>query len=215
MLDIPWLSLMPVLLLAACFLVLLASPWWAAGSCLRLAGGLLTVSMGLAGGLGMVEWHALPPLAGLYCLAWFASHSTTSWCRYPALLATLVTAFLVATHQLGGFHSQHWLDGVPLGGSGPPFTLAAPLDKPWVGAVLLLAFAPHSRGQVPFTQGVIWSLGGATLIILAGWSAGVPVEPKWNMNILVFLFHNLFLTCIAEEAFFRLLLQAPLQALGT
>ncbi len=210
----PWQNALPFAFLIATLLVQGLSPWIASARRYHqpLAAALLVLSIASALWVGLVEWVVVIPLSLLYGVAWCAANLAASLPRYVALLLTVGLAFALATHKLPGFHGQLWLDAVQFSEHSRPFTLIANLDKPWVGAIILLAFAPFSRGTFSPAMCGLWSLGGAVALILVGILLGVPIEPKWQPAIGVFLLHNLFLTCVAEEAFFRLLIQSPLYA---
>lgn len=206
-------TILPYFLLAGSLLVLLLAVWLPvrAHYSQAIAGCLLAASVLVSCWLGAIDAVAVWPLVMLLGVALVAAKADAKGVRYVALAGTLVLAFLLATHKFPGFQAQIWLDSVQFSAAARPFTLTANLDKPWVGTILLLAYSPLARGKLPLLQTGFLVVGSAMLIILAGVGIGVPIEPKWNGAVAVFLLHNLFLTCIAEEAFFRLLLQTPLQ----
>ncbi|WP_374601452.1 lysostaphin resistance A-like protein [Niveibacterium sp.] len=89
------------------------------------------------------------------------------------------------------------------------------VDKGFAGLVLLLCFVPLARSAAD------WRRVGATLlrvgvplvvlIVAASLAAGyVAPDPKWPAFALPFLAGNLLFTCVAEEAFFRGLIQRGL-----
>lgn len=208
----PWFNYLPFALLMGSFLVLVLSPPGAQMSRYRLyvATSMLVLSVATAIGCGLADIIVVIPLSILFGVAWCAAKNANSWIRNCARLITLALAFALATHKLPGFRGQMWLDNVQFSKSAPSFTLIANLDKPWVGAILLLAFSPLARSSFSLGQSLLFSAMGAITLIVIGMIIGVPLEPKWQPAIAIFLLHNLFLTCIAEEAYFRLLIQAPL-----
>lgn len=207
-----WFIHLPFALLMCSFLVLLLSPWGVQSNrySVPMAASLLVLSIASAIGCGLADTVVVVPLIVLYGVAWCAANNANPLIQNGARLSTLALAFVLATHKLPGFRGQMWLESVQLSENARPFTLVANLDKPWVGAILLLAFSPLTRSSFSLGRNLLFSVMGAITLIVTGMIIGVPLEPKWQPAIAIFLLHNLFLTCIAEEAFFRLLLQAPL-----
>lgn len=124
----------------------------------------------------------------------------------------------LALHALPGFHNPMLVNAVRITPGALPFTLYANFDKGSVGLLILACFAPRlaslkdARAVVVPTLVAIVVTGAAS--IGAAWLAGyVRFEPK--LGVLpsfapVFLFVNLFFTCVAEEVFFRGLIQERL-----
>ncbi len=150
-----------------------------------------------------------------------------------ALLALVLLA--LAMHKLPGFHNVLLLDQVQVSRDGIPFTLYANFDKGLAGVVLLLVLWPLSqypqgnwqsqhRGPLapPATSlrydqllwRGFWPLFPLTFLFseLLGVTFGfLTWDPKFPSYTLLFLAVNLWLTCVAEELFFRGLLQTSLQ----
>lgn len=209
---ISWFNYLPFVLLMCSFLVLLLAPWGVQSSrySVPTAASLLVLSIASAIGCGLADTIVVIPLGILFGVAWCAANNANPLIRNGARLITLALAFALATHKLPVFRGQMWLESVQFSENTRPFTLIANLDKPWVGAILLLAFLPLTRSMLPLGKSLLVSVMGAISLIVTGMIIGVPMDPKWQPAIAIFLLHNLFLTCITEEAFFRLLIQAPL-----
>lgn len=207
-----WFNSLPFALLMGSLLVLVLPPRGAQMSryCLYVATSMLVLSVASAIGCGLADIIVVIPLSILFGVAWCAAINANPLIRNCARLITLALAFALATHKLPGFRGQIWLESIQFSENTRPFTLIANLDKPWVGAILLLAFSPLTRSTFSFGKSLLFSAMGAITLIVTGMIIGVPLDPKWQPAIVIFLLHNLFLTCIAEEAFFRLLIQAPL-----
>lgn len=91
-------------------------------------------------------------------------------------------------------------------------------DKGFVGVILLAVFVP--RGVAEFSSARTWgSLGLVCVLTFAAvfglaWGSGaIRFEPKWPDFAWTFLFANFFFVALAEEAFFRGLLQEQLARL--
>ncbi|WP_172196721.1 CPBP family intramembrane glutamic endopeptidase [Niveibacterium sp. COAC-50] len=96
-----------------------------------------------------------------------------------------------------------------------PFRPWLSVDKGFAGLVLLLCFVPLARSAADWRQvGATLLRVGVPLVVLivaASLAAGyVAPDPKWPAFALPFLAGNLLFTCVAEEAFFRGLIQRGL-----
>ncbi len=206
----------------------IAVSWWPSPARSGAGGGwvapwvlLLAVAVlaGLAG--GVLSWAALLPLAVFMCLGWWAQESASSSAssKWP-LLAFGVMALALALHAFPWFHRVPVFASVRLSPDAPPFALFASVDKALAGLGLLVwtcrrcgsppEWRTMLRETAPvllLTVGVVLGLGVATHLI--HW------DPKWPVQAPAFLAVNLLFTCVAEEAFFRGLLQERLtQACG-
>lgn len=124
----------------------------------------------------------------------------------------------LALHVLPGFHNPLLVNAVRTTPDALPFTLYANFDKGSVGLLILACFAPRLAslrdGRAAMAPTLVAAVATAAASIGAAWLAGyVRFEPKLGALpsfAPVFLFVNLFFTCVAEEAFFRGLLQERL-----
>lgn len=124
----------------------------------------------------------------------------------------------LALHALPGFHNPLLVNAMRTSPDAVPFTLYANFDKASVGLLLLACFAPRVA-SLPELRAIAVptlaaSVATAAVSIGAAWVAGyVRFEPKLAALppfTPEFLFANLFFTCVAEEAFFRGLIQERL-----
>lgn len=183
----PWMALFAAAVVAACFAGVLTAPAVVAllvmtGLCLKAAG---VEARRQAGG-----W------------TWAAGGS----------------GLALALHVLPGFQNPLLVNAVRITPDALPFTLYANFDKGSVGLLMLACFAPRlaswrdARAVVGPTLVAIVVTGAAS--IGAAWLAGyVRFEPKLGALpsfAPAFLVINLFFTCVAEEAFFRGLIQERL-----
>lgn len=160
---------------------------------------------------------ALPGVAALLMLAALCQahqRSASKVARALLMAAIVVLALALALHKVPGFANPLLLQGVQVSPGAAPVTQYLNVDKAAVG-VLLCAFfcAPARRGAewravsralpiVLFTPVVV--LAGALL------SGTVAVDPKLPPFTPLFLVTNLLFTCVAEEAFFRGVVQGGL-----
>lgn len=201
----------------------MVASWWP--SPVRSAAGgwmapwaLLLVAAVLAGLIGgVLHWAALLPLAVFMSLGWWVQQGAFS--QWPALTFGAM-ALALALHAFPWFHRVPVFEAVRLSPDAPPFALFASVDKALAGLGLLVWVCRRCgslsewramwQTTVPIallTVGVVLGLGMAT--------HAVHWDPKWPAQAPAFLAINLLFTCVAEEAFFRGLLQERLaQACG-
>ncbi len=167
----------------------------------------------LAGVLAPIALAALVVLCALAGAAVFAPRGGPMF----TLLAA-ACALALALHVVPGFHNPRLVDGVRLTVDAVPFTSTLNFDKAAAGLVLLAAFCRPGRGG-DGRRAIAWTLGGAVAVpavvigaaVLAGYTR---FEPKWPDGGAAFLAANLLFTCVAEEAFFRGLIQERIARLA-
>ena len=178
---------------------------------------LLFVSAVVAGLLsGCLRWPALAWL-GLFVFSTAIAGQPSArpaW-RYGGLAATVVLALALAMHKLPGFANPVLFSNVRLSGGAAAFTQYLNFDKGAVGLILLAMLcrrvdSAEARREA-MRIAVAATIATCVLVFPIAMLAGY-IHPafKFGTAILVFLFANLFFTCIAEEAFFRGLLQERL-----
>lgn len=199
---------------------------------------LVAIACAIAFAAGLLTVDALPWLLGIASFAVLHAQLQRMGHRWAARSTLLVLSGLLlalAMHKLPGFNNPLLLSAVHVSPDAIPFTLFANFDKGLAGAVLLLVLWPLSqypqgnwqsphRGSLlpplpPVTYGQLLWRGFWPLFFLTFLSSewlGVTFgfltwDPKFPPYTLMFLAVNLFLTCVAEELFFRGLLQTSLQ----
>lgn len=187
-------------------------------------------------GAQVLTAKAIPSLVVILVLTLLHQH----WQHRVWLASTMLTLLAgvllaLAMHQLPGFQNVLLLDQVQVSRDAIPFTLYANFDKGLAGVVLLLVLWPLSqypqgtwqsqhRGSLapPATSlrydqllwRGFWPLFPLTFLCseLLGVTFGfLTWDPKFPSYTLLVLAVNLWLTCVAEELFFRGLLQTSLQ----
>lgn len=147
---------------------------------------------------------------------------STRWGPRPGAWAWSLAAgglgLALALHALPGFHNPLLVNAVRTSADAVPFTLYANFDKASVGLLLLACFAPRVTSLNEVRGIAIPTVVAATATAAASiglaWAAGY-VHPEYKLSSLPpftpeFLFVNLFFTCVAEETFFRGLIQENL-----
>lgn len=166
---------------------------------------------------GVLHAPALIALGAFSGAGWLAGHARAALLRNVALAATIVLALLLAMHKLPGFNSPILIDRAVLSAGAVRFTLYANFDKGAVGLILLALLCKRvsSWAELGTLLRPTLPLLLLTIVAVMGFAlaAGVVgVDLKLPPQTLTFVLVNLLFTVIAEEAFFRGLLQARLAA---
>jgi membrane protease YdiL (CAAX protease family) len=176
---------------------------------------IMAMAWGVAG--GVLEPVAVGALLVLAAAAYACSSASRLWVRLAFGLLTGVLALGLAMHKLPGFHNPLLLDRVVLSEGAAPFTLYANFDKGAAGLILLALLCRRVDAWAELgavlrrTLPVLF----ATLAVTLGFAVAVGVagvDLKLPQQTLMFIVVNLLFTVIAEEAFFRGMLQARLAA---
>ena len=134
------------------------------------------------------------------------SHSPDPRIEYFCKFLLLVGSLSVALHLVPGFFFTQVVSDREISTSAKPLNLWLSLDKAMVGIVLLVYLVREPWERLS-PKSVVLSLCGAGSIILIAMILGISPEVKAGDYLLWFIPINLFITCLAEELFFRKLLQ--------
>jgi uncharacterized protein len=195
-------------------------PLRVAGRALAPWGIIFGVAVASGLGSGVLSWAALIPLAAMAGLAllesrWRRNGAPSPWRRGMAGALAGLVALALALHALPGFHNAVLLSAVTLSPGAPPFTQYLNFDKGAAGLFLLL-YCQRSAGAAEALRWAPATLAAAALTtaVVVGLALAlghVQMDPKWPPMGGWLLAANLLFTCTAEEAFFRSLIQAPLE----
>lgn len=159
-------------------------------------------------------------------LAWIAGFAWTaySFSRAPEGgrarnlygTAIIVLAVGLMTHQLPGFNNPRVIDSVRLTPDALPYRLHLNFDKTLAGLFLLglcharITSVAEAWRTLRLAAPIVGTLLAVLLAasLLAGY---VRFDPKFPAEAPLFLWANLCLTCLAEEALFRGFVQRGLQ----
>ena len=176
---------------------------------------VMALEWGLVGGvLDPVAISALVVLAGA---AYACVAAPQRWLRAVYGVAAAGLALALAMHKLPGFHNPLLLDRVVLSPGALPFSLYANFDKGAVGLILLALLCRRVASWAELA-GVLRRTAPLLVLTIAltlgfALAAGVVgVDLKLSAQTPLFITVNLLFTVVAEEAFFRGLLQARLAA---
>ncbi|MEO6918111.1 MAG: CPBP family intramembrane glutamic endopeptidase [Collimonas sp.] len=166
---------------------------------------------GLAAGvLNLLAAAAL----GIFCvIAYFASKAEEkSLSRRLLTIAAAIMALAMALHRLPGFNNPVIIANLKLSADAIPFTQYANFDKGTAGLVLLAFLCQRASSFTAWRDSLkkTWLVGIVTVIAVLGVATLIGyVKPDFKLSqaTVLFLVTNLFFTVVAEEAFFRGLLQ--------
>ncbi len=173
----------------------------------------LAICAGFA--VGMLHPIAGGSIVALLAFAWLATSHGKAAVRALFTLMALLLAFALALHAVPGFDNPLLLKDVRLSAASAPYTMYANFDKGVAGLVLLVFFCHRASGLRDFAAA--WrsqALLSAALLcgVLGGaWAIGF-VHPDFKLSPFLPLFAvvNLLFVCVAEEAFFRGVIQGQL-----
>ena len=211
---------LPFLLLAVAIALVWAPAWPVGGRRLppwTLAFAAACIAGTFAPSPPVLAPSALASLALLAALAGCGAASPRWRCAFTVLAALLALA--MSLHLLPGFRPVMLFRDVRLTPDAAPFALGLGFDKAAAGLLLLAAFSVRASSWRQFASQVpaIVAAAAATAVVAIGiaLAAGyVRLEPKWGDAAPAFLAANLLFTCVAEEAFFRGLIQERLMRLS-
>jgi len=135
------------------------------------------------------------------------------WTKRVLLLCLVLLSLAFSLHVIPGFNNALIFLSASFGASGLPFKLYANLDKAIAGCVLILAMGEAVKWKISVQTLYMIALGSLCFFSVAV-LIGANVELKFGELTLAFIFFNLFVTCFAEEAFFRLVVQRGLNRLS-
>ncbi|WP_348694166.1 CPBP family glutamic-type intramembrane protease [Duganella fentianensis] len=166
----------------------------------------------IAGALHAAGWLAL---VALLLSARAYADAPQRAVRIAGGLLTLLLALALAMHKVPGFVNPVLLKGVLITPDAMPFTQYANLDKACVGLVLLALVSQRvsSMAQLRTALRSVAVIAPATVlaVMAAALASGfVHIDVKLPAYTLQFILVNLFFTVIAEETFFRGLIQGQL-----
>ena len=171
---------------------------------------LAALASGLAASL--LDWTALIPLAllGLFCLLAAREMRSSPRAVFTAVVAIL--ALVLALHIAPGFNNPVLLRDVHVSAGASPFTQYASLDKAAAGLLVLALLSRRCASRRDWRDiagPTLLGIAATALIVMSFAVLTGYVRLDWKLPsiTLTFLVINLLFTCIAEEAFFRGLLQ--------
>jgi membrane protease YdiL (CAAX protease family) len=214
---------LPFILLGLC----VAAAWLPPLSVVRRAvpPWTLLFAAAVAAGLsaGVLRTPAVAALILLCALAWAANRARVGAVRGALTAAAGLLALAISLHLVPGVARPLLFDRVLFTPDALPFTQALDFGKAAAGLVLLAAFCRPRRGDGVPRTGPRASLARTVaaivlvpaVVLALGCALGITrPEPHLPQGVLSFLAVNLLFTCVAEEAFFRGLIQERMLRAG-
>ncbi|MFZ6654673.1 CPBP family intramembrane glutamic endopeptidase [Undibacterium sp. TJN19] len=194
---------------------------WTGPFKILVPGHLLAIFAGvLALTVGLILPTAAAVLLILALLLWVTVKVSLPFpLRVFAGALALFVALMLAMHKVPGFHNILLLDKIRLTDDALPFTLYANFDKGMVAYLLLRMFCQRASSFKEFIvdgkRSAVPAIMTLTVLIALGLvTQFFRFHPKLPEATLLFMAVNLFFTCVAEEAFFRGLIQELIYRLG-
>ncbi|ALM87176.1 hypothetical protein ASB57_22085 [Bordetella sp. N] len=187
-------------------------PRWRLHVPLLLACGYTSATLDL-----QLTWEALVVLAALFVAGAAVQPRRPPVLRFFGHVVYIGMAVALGAHLLPGFQNPIVLHALRTTPDAAPFSMYLNLDKPLVGFWVILAL-PWSTSR-RFWRQALSSAGMALLFVvpicmLLAFALGmVTWAPKLLPYALLWLFNNLLIVCVAEEAFFRGYVQGGLSRL--
>lgn len=180
---------------------------------------LLVLAIGAGFAAGVLRATALASIGALLGLAWLASRHDKPALRVLSTWLAMLLSLALAMHLVPGYDNPLLMKDVRLSPSSAPFTMYANFDKGVVGLVLMVFLCRRSSSWRDFAaawKSQAWVQGALLCSVLGlGWAFGF-VHPDFKLSpyLPMFAIINLLFVCVAEEAFFRGVIQERLSAYG-
>jgi len=180
---------------------------------------LLLLAVGAGFAAGVLRASALASIGALLVFTWMANRHDRHALRVLSTLSALLLSLALAMHLVPGYDNPLLLKDVRLSAHSAPFTMYANFDKGVVGLVLMVFLCRRASTWRDFSA----AFKSQALVLAAllcgvlglGWAIGF-VQPDFKLSPFLPLFAvvNLLFVCVAEEAFFRGVIQEQLARYG-
>ena len=177
------------------------------------------LSVGYAIGAGLLEPVAIPFIAAFGMAVHVAEQDRVSiHLRLFAVLISIGLAVVLMGHLLPGFIPFKVIDSVRISPDALPYGKNLNIDKPVVGLAILalgprLLSTPAEWKRMIRTAGAGFPWVVMVLLVLSVALGYVRLDVKWPAFGWIWMWTNLFFTCIPEEALFRGMVQRHLDRL--
>ena len=138
----------------------------------------------------------------------------SGWLKFLLWTFLAVGVLALSVHLIPGIARPLVFGPEYLGGSALAFKLYANIDKALAGALLLSALHINLRSELSIRlvkRDALIASVGIVLILGLALLLGVGWDPKLGPLTFAFMFFNLCVTCVAEETFFRKLIQVNIE----
>ena len=178
-----------------------------------------TALLMLAIGSGFVAGVLTPP-AGLPIIAFGAlcqvyALRMTQPMRVPLAIAVVIASLALMAHVVPGFNNLLIVKDAIVSPGAPPYTLYLNFDKALIAVFLLALATPLAASRAEWFEilrtalpRILVVIGGVLAYAFA--TSYVRFDPKWPAFFPFWAWSNLLITCTAEEAVFRGVIQRSL-----
>lgn len=168
---------------------------------------------------GVVQWRGGTAIAILVVMAALSRHARDRLVRIGSTGVVMILALALALHAMPGFNNPILVAGTRLSPDSSPYTLWLNFDKASAGLVLLAFYSPRCTTSAHWlvvlrSTTVVLPITALAVFGVAAMIGYVSWAPKLPEFTLAFLGANLLFTCVAEEAFFRGMVQRWIAAHG-
>jgi uncharacterized protein len=165
--------------------------------------------------VGTLQLNAVFAFSALAIFMFVASSQQYSlWLRWGCGIFATIEIFAITLGRLPGFISVIVVDNLLLGMSTIPFTLKISYAKGMVGLFIFVFWFQADTNFSDIKTKLVSSLLPACVLVLLflllAVTVGYHLDPKWYWFTPWFLIGNTCLTVIAEEVFFRGVMQRKL-----
>lgn len=160
---------------------------------------------------GLISLMAFPFILALISCSYL--HTKFEGVTKKLILGVLaILSLAMAIHKVPGFNNDLLFYSDSFGESNLPYKLYANLDKAIAALALFVAFKNRLKFDISLSD--IYLIGSSLVVFfLIAMALGVEIDVKFGQLTIAFIFFNLFVTCFAEEAFFRLIVQNGLSGI--
>jgi membrane protease YdiL (CAAX protease family) len=175
----------------------------------------LTLAIGSGFVAGVLSPTALLPIAAFGALCWAFSLRWAQAMRVPLAIAVVLASLALMAHVVPGFSNLLIVKDATVSPGAPPFTLYLNFDKALIGLFLLAFATPLAASRAEWLDMLRTAIPRIIVIIAAVLAFALAVDyvrldPKWPAFFPFWAWSNLLITCTAEEAVFRGVIQRTL-----
>lgn len=166
---------------------------------------------------GVLSPTAFLPIGAFGALCWVYSLHLTKPMRVPLAIAVVVASLALMAHVVPGFSNLLIVKDAIVSPGAAPFTLYLNFDKALIGLFLLAYATPLAASRTEWIEMLRTALPRIVILVAAVLAVAfaanyVHLDPKWPTPWFLpfWMWSNLLITCTAEEAVFRGVIQRTL-----
>jgi membrane protease YdiL (CAAX protease family) len=179
-------------------------------------GFLFALSLFFALYAGAISWLGLGLILAFASIAYCAFEAKKRSMRNSAyVVMVILSAAILLMKIVPGIYNWPVVSKILLSPLALPYSMWFTFDKSLIGLFFICfsiySFANEGKRKPVLKKGLWLGLLATVVLIPTSLALGyVAWDVKWTNFIFLFAMHNLFFVCMAEEAFFRGMIQRPL-----